>query len=110
MQSLIIWLFYELPWYVQIGILAIAVGIPIYILAVAIFGAQVANRYLLHGIILIVTIGMASRWRQQGWNARKDEEKRAEERAEKIADDTRDNVEKLPPDKLHDLTDKWSKK
>lgn len=109
LTSIVAWLFYELPWYVQIGILAIAVGIPIYILAVAIFGAQVANRYLLHGIILIVTIGMASRWRQQGWNARKDEEKRAEERAEKIADDIRDDVQRLPDDKLDQKVDKWTK-
>lgn len=110
MEGFIIWLFYELPWYVQVGILAIVVGIPIYILAVAIFGAQVANRYIIHGVILLVTIGAASRWRQQGWDAHKEELKRAEERAEKIADDIRDDVEALPPDKLHDVTDKWSKK
>jgi type VI protein secretion system component VasK len=108
-QWLVTFLFYTLPWWAQVAILGAIIGVPVYLIACMLFGTKVANRYILHGVLAIVTLGAASYLRQQGYKRREEEEARARDRAEQIADEERDKAQQLPDDKLNQKVDKWTR-
>jgi hypothetical protein len=102
-------LLYSIPWYWQAAIILVVFGVPIYLIAVAIWGHEVANKTIIGIIITAAAIGGASRLRQQGYKDRIDQEQKAQERAEEIVDDKRDEIERLPDDELDKRLDKWTK-
>lgn len=102
-------IFYSLPWWAQMLVMFGVIAVPAYILAVAIFGASVANRYIIHGVIVIGTLGLASWLRQQGYRQRLAEEQRETKRQEAVAEEERREAEGLPDDRLNQKVDKWSK-
>lgn len=109
MDWLYTFLFYTLPWWAQIAILAAIIGVPVYLIAAMLFGVRVANRYIVYGVLLLVTLGAASRWRQQGYKQRLDEEEKALDKAEQIVVEKRQEVQQLPDGKLNQKVDKWTR-
>lgn len=104
------WIINQLPWYYQVGILALIVGVPTYMLACMFFGVRVATRYAIWGLLGILTLGFASKLRQDGYKARLEEEDRATKRAEKVVIDERKKSEALSDEELRKETDLWSRK
>lgn len=96
------------PW-VQIAILAAIVGVPIYLLAAMLFGRDVANRYIIHGLAALVTLGYASHLRQEGYKRRLEEEERANKVAEDVAEEERRKSKNMPDVDLNKEVDKWPK-
>lgn len=109
MDAIYTFLFYTLPWWAQMAILAAIVGVPMYLITCMLLGTKVANRYILHGVVLLVTLGLASKLRQEGYRQRLDEEGKALGKAEQIADEERDEAHQLPDDKLNQKVDKWTR-
>lgn len=103
------WLIDQIPWWVQMIILAAVVGLPTLLVAFMIWGPKAVLRAVLPVLGVILTLGLASRFRQAGYRDRKLEEDRAADRAEKTVDKARADVKALPDDKLDKETDRWTR-
>lgn len=99
----------RIPWWIQAGILAAVVGVPVYLVSCMLIGTQRTNRYVLHGIGAIALVAVASKIRQAGYKARLAEEERAAKVAEDVAEEERREAEGLPDVKLNEKVDKWSR-
>jgi hypothetical protein len=106
-------LLYGIPWWFQVILLAIIVGVPTYLVAAMIWGTEAVNRQVLRLLVpiigLLVAIGLLSRSRQQGYNDRRAEEEKALDAAEDFVEDKRDEVQKLPDVELDRRSDRWIK-
>lgn len=102
-------LLWTMPWWVQVLIMALIVGVPTFLVAAMIFGVKEASRWVLHAVAVLITLGLASKLRQEGYAARKAAEDRARREAEEKAAEERDRVKTLPDDKLDEEVDKWSR-
>jgi hypothetical protein len=102
-------IFYSLPWPVQLLLLAIPVGIAFYF-AVLIFGWERVRPFVLPILGVLAALGFASKLKQEGYNDRRAEEEKALDRAEEIVDDERQDVQKLPDVELDQEVDKWTRK
>ena len=102
------WLFYSLPWPVQITLLAIPVVIAFWF-AIQIFGWDKVRGFIAPALGILAALGLLSRAQQKGYADRKAAEKAAEDRAKQTVDTTRTDVQALPDDKLNQETDKWSR-
>lgn len=109
MDAIATFLIWQMPWWVQVLVLALIVGVPTFLVAAMIFGTKAASRWVLHGIAVLVTLGLASKLRQEGYAARQAIEERARREAEEKAAEERDRVRTLPDDKLDEELDKWSR-
>lgn len=107
-------LLYSVPWWLQVVLLALIVGVPSYLVTAMVFGTAEVNRQLLRLIVPLVgilgAIGLVSRSRQQGYNDRRAEEEKALDVAEDYVDDKRHEVQKLPDVELDERVDRWSRK
>lgn len=103
-------LFYSLPWYWQVALLALLVGVPGYFLARMILGPERANRLLLPILGALAALGFASKIRQSGYNDRRAEEEKALDHAEEIVEDERTDVQKLPDVEVNKEIDEWTRK
>lgn len=103
------WLLYSIPWWLQVGLLALIVGVPSYLVVAMIWGRETANRMLLPIVGVLAAIGLTSRSRQQGYNDRRAEEEKALDVAEDFVEDKRDEVQKLPDVELNEKVDRWSR-
>ncbi len=99
---------YSLPWWVQALFLLVVVGVPILLVAMMIWGPKAVLRLLLPVAGFILTLGLASRLRQQGYADRRAEEEKALDRAEEIAQEEQEEVQRLPDVELDKRVDKWS--
>lgn len=103
-------LFYSLPWYWQIAILAVLVGVPGYLVTRAVLGPERANRLLLPFLGALAALGFASKLRQSGYNDRRAEEEKALDHAEEIVVDEKQDVQKLPDVEVDKEIDQWTRK
>lgn len=103
-------LLYALPWWLQVAILALIIGVPVYLVVAMIWGRPVANRLLLPIAGILAAIGLASRSRQQGYYDRRAEEEKALDYAEEIVEDEKADVHRLPDVELDEETDRWTRK
>lgn len=101
-------LFYHLPWWLQISLLAIPVALAFWF-AIITFGWMRVRAFIAPALAVLAALGLLSRARQQGYGDRKVEEKAAEDKAVKTVDKTRTDVQALPDDKLDTEVDKWSR-
>lgn len=108
MNWLLTWLLYSLPWWVQVAILAVVIGVPVYLVVAMIWGRAAANRLLLPIVGILAAIGLASRSRQQGYNDRRAEEEKALDYAEDFVEDKRDEIMRLPDKELQERVDRWT--
>ena len=107
-----VWSFilYSLPWYVQVVLLAVCVGLPAYLIIAAVFGRAAANQLLLPIAGAIAALGFASKLQQDGYQDRRAEEEKALDKAEEIVVDKREEVQRMPDQEVRDETDRWSRK
>ncbi len=102
------WLWFELPWQVQITLLAIPVAIGFWF-AIQIFGWEKVRGWIAPALGILAALGLLSRSQQKGYAERKAEEDAAARKAEDVVDKTRTEVKNLPDDKLDHEVDKWSR-
>lgn len=102
-------LLYSLPWWLQIILMLAIVGVPTLLIAFMIFGTQATLRAVLPVLGVILTLGLASRFRQQGYTDRRAEEEKALDHAEDVQAEIEAKVHTLPDDKLNKKVDKWSR-
>lgn len=103
------WLIWQMPWWLQAAMMAITVGVPVLLVAFMLWGPKAVLRAILPVLGVIVTLGLASKFRQDGYRKRVEEDQAAIDRAEEIVDKKRDEVHNLPDDKLDERFDRWSK-
>lgn len=103
------WFWMQVPWGIQFGVIAVILGVPLYLLACMTFGVQTANRTIIAVLGVAAVIAAASRFRQQGYRQRLDEEERAQDRAEEIHEKIEDTIHDLPDAELDKETDRWTK-
>ncbi len=101
-------LFYHLPVWLQLTILAIPVAVAFWF-AIQVFGWEKVRGWILPVLGVLAALGLLSRSRQQGYADRKVEEGIAEKKAETVVDKTRTDVQALPDDQLDEKVDKWSR-
>lgn len=109
MQMIWNFILFQIPWPVQIGIVAVVAAAILYAIG-RVFGWGVARQIAMPVLAVLGAIGLISRARQQGYKARTDEEHGAEEWAENVVVEKRDDLRSLPDDKLAARTDKWTKR
>ena len=102
-------LLYTIPWWLQALFLLVVIGVPILLVAMIIWGPKAVLRLLLPVLGAILTLGLASRFRQQGYADHRAEQEKALDKAEDFVDDKREEIGKLPDTKLDERFDKWSK-
>lgn len=102
------WLIFGVPWPVQVFIILL-IALAILYMVGRVFGWGVVKQLALPVLAVVGAIGLYSRARQEGFNARKAEEDKAEEWAENVVVEKHDELRKLPDDALHERTDKWSR-
>lgn len=102
------WVFYALPWWLQLLLLAIPVVVGIGV-AINVFGWDRVKAWIVPALGILAALGLYSRARQQGYADRKTVEDVARNKAEDVANTERDKVRKLPDDKLDREIDRWSK-
>jgi methylthioribose-1-phosphate isomerase len=101
-------LFYHLPWWLQISLLAIPVVIA-FAFAIQIFGWEKVRGFIAPALAVLAALGLLSRARQQGYGDRQAQEKQAEDKAKQTVDDTRKDTQALPDAKLDKEVDRWSR-
>lgn len=109
MEHLYTFLFYTMPWWLQVLILAAIVGVPIYLIAAMLFGTREVNRYVLLGVLALITLGYASKLRQDGYKRRQDEERAALDHAKEVVSEERKKTGDLSDTELNAKVDKWSR-
>lgn len=103
------WLIDQIPWWVQMIILAAVVGLPTLLVAFMIWGPKAVLRAVLPVLGVILTLGLASRFRQQGYRDRTDQELEAKRKADAVVVDKRDEAKRAPESVLNQKVDKWSR-
>lgn len=63
------WFWFIVPWELKLAVFAV-IGILVYLFAVATFGADRVNRYIVPAVILVVTLGLVNKFQQEGWKAK----------------------------------------
>lgn len=102
-------LLYTIPWWLQALFLLVVIGVPILLVAMMIWGPKAVLRLLLPVLGAILTLGLASRFRQQGYTDRRAEEEKALDKAEDFVDDKRHEIDTLPPDRRDERFERWEK-
>ncbi len=102
-------LFYHLPWWLQISLLAIPVAVAFWF-AIQIFGWEKVRGWIAPALAILAALGLASRAQQKGYADRRAEDEKALDKAEDFADEKRDDVQDRPDDKLNQDFDRWTKR
>lgn len=102
-------IFYHLPWYVQITLLAIPVAVAFWF-AIQIFGWEKVRGWIAPALAVLAALGLASRAQQKGYNDRRAEEEKALDRAEEIVEDEKQDVHTMPDQELDSEVDRWTRK
>lgn len=102
------WLIFGVPWQIQVFGLAVLVGL-LALAAGHLFGWGVVKKAAIPVLAVFGAIGLLSRAQQKGYGARKDEEDKAEEWAENVVVEKRQEAQGLPDDHLDERVDKWSR-
>lgn len=103
------WVLYQVPWWLQTAVLALIVGVPILLVAFMVWGPKAVLRAVLPVLGVILTLGLASRFRQQGYRDRTDQELEAKRKADAVVVDKRDEAKRAPESVLNQKVDKWSR-
>lgn len=101
-------LIYQIPWWLQITLLAVPVA-ALFWFAVGIFGWNRVKGWIIPALALIGAAGALSRAQQKGYGDRKQQEQRATDEASDFAAKKRDEVEKLPDDQRKKRFERWEK-
>lgn len=101
-------LFYHLPFWLQITLLAIPVAVAFWF-AIQIFGWEKVRGFIAPALGVLAALGLLSRAQQKGYADRKAQEKQAEDKAKQTVDTTRTETQALPDTKLDAEVDKWSR-
>lgn len=109
MNTVVEFLLYALPWWVQIGIL-VTLAAGALLIAANIFGWNAVRGWIVPIVGVLAALGLASRSRQQGYNDRRAHEEKALDKAEEIHDDVEERIQKMPDHELNDEVDRWSRK
>lgn len=102
-------LFYHLPWWLQISLIAIPVALAFWF-AIITFGWMRVRAFIAPALGILAALGLLSRARQQGYADRQVQEKAAEDRAKKTVDTVKKDVEAMPDEKLDSEVDRWTRK
>lgn len=102
------WLFYSLPWQVQIGALLIVALVILYLL-VRVFGWDRVKPYVIPVLGLIGAAGLLSRAQQKGFADRKAQEDAAAQKAGIVVAAQQKKAQDDTDDELKAEADKWSK-
>jgi hypothetical protein len=103
-------LFYSLPWWLQVVLLALILGVPTYLVVAMIWGRPAANRLLLPIAGALAALGLASKLKQSGYNDRRAEEEKALDKAEEIVADEKQDVQRLPDVEVDKEIEEWTRK
>ncbi len=101
------WLVYHLPWYWQ-AVLALIAWAAISVVAGMLFGWKVARAMLWPAVALIAAFAVYRRAQQEGYGQRLDEEQKAQDKAEAVVEEKRQDIQSLPDDKLDERIDRWT--
>lgn len=101
-------LFYHIPFWLQITLLAIPVAVAFWF-AIQIFGWEKVRGFIAPALGVLAALGLLSRAQQKGYADRKAQEKQAEDKAKQTVDTTRTETQALPDTKLDAEVDKWSR-
>lgn len=102
------WLFYSLPWWGQITIVAIPVAVGFWF-AIQIFGWMRVRAFIAPALAVLAALGLLSRARQQGYGDRQAQEKAAEDKAVKTVEQERADAQAMDDADLNKEIDKWSR-
>ncbi len=102
------WLFYSLPWWVQLTILAVPVAVGFWF-AIQIFGWEKVRGFIAPVLGILAALGLLSRAQQQGYADRKAQEKQAEDKAIKTVEQERADAQAMDDKQLNEETDRWSR-
>lgn len=102
-------LIYQIPWWLQIILLAVPVA-ALFWFAVGIFGWNRVKGWIIPALALIGAAGALSRAQQSGYADRKQQEQDALKKAEVIVEKKRDEVKAMPDDKLDSNFNRWTRK
>jgi len=108
-DAVVHFLFYSLPWWAQMGLIAIPVA-AIFLVLGQMLGWERVRVFIGPAVGVIAALGLLSRSRQQGYADRRAEEEKALDRAEEIHGDIEDKVERMPDQELDGEVDRWSRK
>lgn len=99
-------LFYHLPLWLQLSILAIPVAIGFWF-AIQIFGWEKVRGWIAPALAVLAAFGLLSRSQQKGYADRKAQEDQALQKAEKTVDEKRQEINKLPDSEVDKRLGKW---
>jgi hypothetical protein len=108
MDGIISWLIYQLPWQFQ-AVIVIAIATGLLFLIGMVFGWSVVKKIALPVIGFVAALVFWNKSRQDGYNARREEEDQARDKASDFAADKREEVAKLPEDQLEERVSRWEK-
>lgn len=101
-------LWYSIPWWLQITILAIPVLVAIYF-AVRIFGFDRVKGWIVPALAILTALGFVTRARQQGYQDRKDIQEKAQEKELDDYKKTEQTIDDKPIDQVDKENDPWLK-
>lgn len=104
------WLIWQMPWWLQVGVLVVIVGVPVLLVTLMIWGPKAVAGVVLPVLGAILTLGLASRLRQQGYQARLQTETEARRKAEEVAAREEAEARRMSDEELPDEVNRWTRK
>ncbi len=108
MEGFARWLFYALPWWLQVTLVAIPVLIAFYY-AVRVFGFERVKGWIAPALALLAALGLLSRAKQQGYNDRRDIQKKAQDDALDDFNKIEKKVDEKPIEQVDRENQPWIK-
>lgn len=105
---LLSWVIYHLPWWAWAILLAVIWAVLAFLVG-TLFGWKYARAMLWPAVALVTAAALVLRARQAGYADRLDEEQKALDRAQDIAQKEREEAQRLPDGELNKRVDKWSR-
>ena len=109
MNTLWDWFWMQVPWGIQFIVIAGIFGVPALLIGMMLFGVKPTLQVLGAVLGIAAVIAAASKFRQEGYKQRLDEEEEAQERADEIQERIEDVVHDLPDADLDKEVDRWTK-
>lgn len=102
------WFWYQVPFWVQFFVILGIVGVPVLLIGMMVFGVKPTIQVIGTIIGVAAIIAAASKFRQEGYRQRLDEEDKALDKAGEVVDEKRDEIERLPETEVDKRLDRWS--
>jgi len=106
MDNIWLWLFYALPWWLQVAVLAILIGIG-FAFAVAIFGYERVKGWIVPALVAIAALGALGKAKQQGYNDRRDVQKAEQDKQLDKFKQVQQQVDEKPISQVDKENEKW---